>query len=418
MTTLALARMGAVAHLFSSNYLPHRYCYLAQPWLVWTNVVMDGAIAASYAVIFLTLFWIAGRLRSFQPLHGYLWIFIAFGTFIVACGATHLMEVVTVWWPIYPFSALVKVVCAAASVPTAILFARAAPRLQAGISRFLATLSTTRYEKDQAMMALIASEKLAVAGRLSASIAHEIKNPLDAVGNLLYLLREDDRMPEQLRELVDLIAVEVEQMNTIAHNTLSLFKTSGSEATECSLSDIVQGVIDLQMPQMIKRNIVLRSRLLTPLRVKSYPGELRQILINLVQNAEAAIGTDGEILVRVQPRHMLAGDAARTSAQNDEKGRLRGQPGYSITIADSGCGIDESDRARLFTLFFTTKGDQGTGLGLWLVRSMVEKQGGRIAFRSRTAAESRAPGTIFNLWIPLEPSALPSLPVAAGSQAA
>ena len=84
---------------------------------------MDGLIAISYGAIFASLFWVAGKLRSIQDLRDYLWILIAFGTFIVACGATHLMELVTVWWPVYPFAAGVKVLCAAASVPTAILFA-------------------------------------------------------------------------------------------------------------------------------------------------------------------------------------------------------------------------------------------------------------------------------------------------------
>ena len=103
-----LAHTGVLAALLSPNYLPHRYCYLQQPWLVWTNVTTDGLIAISYAAIFISLFWIAGKLRSLQDLRSYLWILIAFGTFIVACGATHLMEVITVWWPVYPAAAVIK----------------------------------------------------------------------------------------------------------------------------------------------------------------------------------------------------------------------------------------------------------------------------------------------------------------------
>ena len=166
-----LAHSGVLAGLFSPQYLPHRYCYLQQPWLVWTNVTMDGLIASSYGSIFLSLFWVAGQLRSIQDLRTYLWILIAFGTFIVACGATHLMELVTVWWPVYPLSAVVKVFCAVASVPTAILFARAAPGLATNIRHFLQMLSTTQQEKDQAVGALLATEKLAVAGRIASRSA-------------------------------------------------------------------------------------------------------------------------------------------------------------------------------------------------------------------------------------------------------
>jgi len=136
----------------------------------------------------------------------------------------------------------------------------------------------------------------------------------------------------------------------------------------------------------------VERRLRVPLPLKAYAGELRQILINLIQNAAAAIGSQGRILVRVQPRHSSGIDGD--------------QPGYSITIADTGPGIAPENRGRLFTMFFTTKGEQGTGMGLWLVRSMVEKQGGWIHFRSRTAAETSQHGTIFNIWIPLEPTVL------------
>lgn len=143
------------------------------------------------------------------------------------------------------------------------------------------------------------------------------------------------------------------------------------------------------MPEQCPRERweLLEPRLRAPLPVKAYSGELRQILINLIQNAIAAGG--GRVLVRVQPRRSVAN-----------------KPGYSITIADSGPGISPGHRPHLFAVFFSTKGEQGTGMGLWLVRSMVEKQGGRVRLRSRTAGESSRPGTIFNVWIPLEPASI------------
>ena len=384
-----LAHTGVLAALLSPNYLPHRYCYLQQPWLVWTNVTMDGLIAISYGAIFAALFWIAGKLRSLQDLRDYVWMLIAFGTFIVACGATHLMELITVWWPVYRLAAVVKVLCAAASVPTAIVFVLAAPVLAGNIRRFLDMLSTTQQEKERAVHSLMASEKLAVAGRISASISHEIKNPLETAGNVLYLLAADGRMPSDLVALAKAASAELKRADQIAQSNLSLLRTSGS-AVSVSLAELVDNVLDLQRPQLMERGISLQRRLHVPLPLTAYSGELRQILVNLIQNAAAAIGSKGRILVRVQPRSLPA-----------EAG---GQPGYSITIADTGPGIELKHRQRLFTLFFTTKGEQGTGMGLWLVRSMVEKQGGRIRFRSRTAAECDKPGTLFNIWIPLEPS--------------
>jgi signal transduction histidine kinase len=183
---------------------------------------------------------------------------------------------------------------------------------------------------------------------------------------------------------------ELKRADEISQSNLSLLRTSAS-ALPLSLADLIENVLDMQASQLIAHGISVQRRLRVPLPLKAYSGELRQILVNLIQNAVAAIGSRGLIMVRVQPRRSLVN---------------MGQPGYSITIADTGPGIEAKNRSRLFTLFFTTKGEEGTGLGLWLVRSMVEKQGGRIRFRSRTSAECDKPGTIFNIWIPLEPAPL------------
>jgi len=149
LVAIAVAWSGVLSPLFSADYLPHRYCYLAKPGLIWTNVAMDGLIALSYAVIFGSLWWVAHRLRRTRMLDAYQWIFLAFGAFIAACGATHLMEVVTVWWPVYPLSAAVKVLCALASIPTAVLFARAAPDLVAQVSRFFEMEAALRKANEE-----------------------------------------------------------------------------------------------------------------------------------------------------------------------------------------------------------------------------------------------------------------------------
>jgi signal transduction histidine kinase len=388
-----LAYTGVFSSLVAANYLPHRFCYLAQPGLIWTNVIMDGLIAGSYALIFGCLFWVAAKLRWVPAIHDYLWIFLAFGSFILACGATHVMEIVTVWWPVYRLSAAVKVVCAAASVPTAILFARVTPALAANVHRFVDMLSTSQEEKEQALLALIASEKLAVAGRISATISHEVKNPLQTAGDLLYLLTQDERMPAEAARMLEEAAAELERAKEIADGTLSLYRVSIVPAM-VSLSELIESVLELQLPELVRRRISLLPRLRTPRPLMAYSGELRQMLINLIQNAAMAIDGNGRILVRVQPRSSISAGAT--------------MPGYSITIADNGPGIEAENRTRLFNLFFTTKGEQGTGLGLWLVHSIVEKHGGRIRFRSRTAAESESPGTIFNVWIPIEPAPIGS----------
>ena len=177
----AAGRSGFVAALFSANYLPHRYCYLIKPWLVWTNVSTDVLIGASYAAIFGCLIWIAARLRRIPGLHSYLWIFVSFGMFIAACGATHGMEVVTVWWPFYPLSAGFKVLCAAISVPTAGYFAWKTPSLARALGEYLETLSSAKDERDSALVALALSEKLVVERKAAARELASAYARLDAV---------------------------------------------------------------------------------------------------------------------------------------------------------------------------------------------------------------------------------------------
>ncbi len=143
---VVIARGNALPFLLSTNYLPHRYCYLAQPWLVGMNVAMDGLIAAAYVVIFACLFWIKGRLRDQPEIQPYAWVFSSFGIFIFACASTHLMEVVTIWWPVYRLAVAVKVICAAASVVTGVLLLRAAPVIIQSIGSFLEQFSRGQRE--------------------------------------------------------------------------------------------------------------------------------------------------------------------------------------------------------------------------------------------------------------------------------
>jgi PAS domain S-box-containing protein len=148
----ALARSGPLSPLFSSQYLPHRYCYLAQPGLIWTNALADGLIAISYVSLFGCLFWLASKVRHAAVLHPYVWIFVGFGSFILACGITHGMEIVTIWWPVYPLAAAIKIACAAISVATAVVFAKGTPSLAGNILFVIDSLAQERQEaKNEAV---------------------------------------------------------------------------------------------------------------------------------------------------------------------------------------------------------------------------------------------------------------------------
>ncbi len=168
----AVWRRDPLRTLFSGSYLPHRFFYLASPGLIWTNSSADAVIALSYLVIFAALVFLATRLRAIEDLRPYLWIFLAFATFILVCGGTHAMEIVTLWLPIYSFSAAVKFLCGIASLATAILFARTTPELARKIPQVVQLLSRSQQERDEARAALIASERVsAERQRAEAAIA-------------------------------------------------------------------------------------------------------------------------------------------------------------------------------------------------------------------------------------------------------
>ena len=190
-----LGRLGVLHVLLDANYLPHRYCYLAQPGLIWTNAIADGLIALSYAALFVYLFSLADRLRTSPEFRPYLWIFICFGLFIGACGGTHVMEVVTVWWPVYPLSAGVKVVCAVASVTTAVLFSAAMPGLRRKIPVVLEMFSTTQRERDQARADLIAFSAIAAERERAEELVHEayerMNHIMDSTSEGIFKMRFD-----------------------------------------------------------------------------------------------------------------------------------------------------------------------------------------------------------------------------------
>ena len=180
--------------LLSQRFVPHRYCYLARPDLIWSNVSTDGVIFLSYVWIFWSLLWVA-RKSSKLLIQTMVVFLLAFGIFILACGLTHLMEVVVIWFPFYWIAAAVKGVTAVASGVTAFAFASKKRVLVEGIGLFQSRLDTSEREREYATTALVSSDRLAELGRLSASISHEINNPLDAVTNIIYCARMHPGLP-------------------------------------------------------------------------------------------------------------------------------------------------------------------------------------------------------------------------------
>ena len=135
-------RPHALDLLLKSEYSPRRSMYLAHPWLLWTNVISDVVVALSYALFLAGIYLLVRRLKKIPQLQPHLWVFTAFGVFIVASGATCILRIVNVWWPLYQFTVALKVICAAASIPAAFLFIWQSPVIGASFGRFFELLAT------------------------------------------------------------------------------------------------------------------------------------------------------------------------------------------------------------------------------------------------------------------------------------
>jgi signal transduction histidine kinase len=232
-----------------------------------------------------------------------------------------------------------------------------------------------------AQAALLRSEKLAVTGRLAASIAHEINNPLEAVTNLLYLMR-GNLSPEQRKQFLGEAEQELARVAEITKQTLRFYREP-SQPTATDVSAVLDSVLRLHGSRLRAAGVKVHSEILSETAtVLSTPGELRQILANIIGNATDAMRQGGCLRIRISnQRQLQCTDCC-----------------VRLTIADNGTGIPPDVLPTIFEPFVTTKGETGTGLGLWVTSEIVKKNGWKIRVRSSRNPAYR--GTAFSLVIP------------------
>jgi signal transduction histidine kinase len=242
-------------------------------------------------------------------------------------------------------------------------------------------IGTDNTARKQAEEALMRSEMLASAGRMAASIAHEINNPLEAIMNSLYLARTTPKVPAVALEYMDIADGELMRIAHITRQTLGFYREF-SAATSNSVSALLDSVVNLLQAKIRSNGAQVEQQCDKDLRVMGIAGELRQVLANLLANSLDAIGQNGRIVLRA---------TVSIDPINDSH-RVR------ITVADGGCGMASATIKRIFEPFFTTKGSVGTGLGLWVCKQLVEKNTGSIQVRSTTHGSCR--GTTFSVLLP------------------
>jgi PAS domain S-box-containing protein len=244
-----------------------------------------------------------------------------------------------------------------------------------------ASLEITQQKKAE--RALMQSEKLAVVGRLAASIAHEINNPLESVTNLLYLA-EHSKDATESKEYVRIAERELRRVSVIANQTLRFHKQSSSPQ-EITGGELIESVVSVFQSRIMNAGIRVEERKRAQQPVRCFEGEIRQVLSNLVSNAiDAMHPQGGRLLVRSREGTDLS----------------TGRRGIVISVADTGKGMPVPVQSRMFEPFYTTKGINGTGLGLWISDEIVNRHHGALRFRS-SQKEGRS-GTVFTMFLPFD----------------
>lgn len=258
-----------------------------------------------------------------------------------------------------------------------------------------------RSEIDRAARLIGRNQKLATIGQLTGSIAHEINNPLESITNLLFLAESEPDVPEGVRNYLALAQKELDRVVQISKQTLNFYRESAAP-TRVRLGELLEEVLVLYSRRIAQKRIKVVRQFLDDEPVFIFPGEIRQVLSNLIANAIEANGEGCKLVLRLRNSHFW-GDPGIT--------------GMRVTIADQGPGIPADVRRHIGEPFFTTKGQAGTGLGLWVSRSILKNYGGNMLLHSNTGEHH---GTVFSCFLPtnLRPQAVAGFRADAALEAA
>jgi signal transduction histidine kinase len=223
------------------------------------------------------------------------------------------------------------------------------------------------------------TEKLAAAARLAATVSHEINNPLEAIGNLIFLARTNADAPEKVVAQLQLAEQELARVSHITRQTLGFYRESTSP-TSVHIPTLVESVLTLYSNKLQVKQIQVQLALEVCPPITGLAGEIQQLVSNIISNAIDAVPTSGTLKINASPVKLAGGASIR------------------LKIEDDGPGIAPENLKRIFEPFFTTKKDVGTGLGLWVCKEIAERHGGSVQVESKNA--NGAKGAIFTVLLP------------------
>ncbi|HZR66439.1 MAG TPA: PAS domain S-box protein [Terriglobales bacterium] len=251
------------------------------------------------------------------------------------------------------------------------------------------TIARDTTQTKMAEEALRTSERLAVAGRMAATIAHEINNPLETVTNVIYLLSRNKTLDDQAREHLKIADDELRRIGQITRSTLGLYRERDTTPGPVDLREMIEAILSFYQRQIQSLGIKVEKRFDSVGKVVGVSGEIRQVFANLIANAIDALSISGTTL--------------RFRMYDSADWRNPSRRGVRIVVMDDGPGMSSDTQANLFHPFFTTKGQKGTGLGLWVSRGIVLKHGGTLHIKSRTGPRH---GSCFSIFFPRESKTL------------
>jgi signal transduction histidine kinase len=359
---------------------PHGYCLLWDPTLVWTHVVADALIALAYFSIPVVL-W---RLRALRRDVQFGWLLALFAVFILACGLTHVMGILTLWVPAYGWQALVKVITAMASLATAAVLVPLLPRLvaipsPAALQAANAALLAEAAEREKAEAMLRQSQKMEAIGQLTGGLAHDFNNLLAVViGNLDRARRKGPgteagaRALDHALESAERAARLTDQLLAFARQQPLLPRPHDVNAIVTDLAPLFEQTVGEQIAIRVELDRQCRSAVVDR-------NQLENAIFNLVINARDAMAGSGTGTLTISTRMA-------------EGGMLE------LAVRDTGSGMDEQTLERATDPFYTTKPvGKGSGLGLSQVLGTVQQLGGRLDIASAPGT-----GTTVRMFLPVE----------------
>ena len=381
--------------LDSSMFSPHGICLLWEPELIWLHVASDAVIAAAYFSIPVALSIFVSKRRDVD----FGWIFWAFAIFIMACGFTHVLSIVTLWVPVYGIEGLIKAMTAVASIVTAAILWPLLPKLLAlpspsQLRHAEAALAQEGMHRREAEDMLRHSQKMEAIGQLTGGVAHDFNNLLTIIsGNLEIAERSlhswGDATRERLTRVIANAANGAQRAAMLTQRLLAFARRQPLDPRLTNVNQLLAGMSDF-FRRTLGENIDLEFVGGAGLwQVEVDPSQMEATILNLVVNAKDAMASKGKLTIET-------GNAFIDESYSQQNADIPVGQYVQIAVSDTGSGMSRNVQEKAFDPFFTTKEPgQGTGLGLSQVYGFVKQSGGHVKIYSEVDE-----GTTIKIYLP------------------